>query len=178
VPNLNRHSSGLARKRAAAHLALLLGALGTLCGCAAPAPPQPPSASTPAAAAQAKTGQAQSSNSPLQVPQPAQPAALQPPQGLAAIPVRKPTGSLEVDLSWAISGATDLAGYNVYRSRQPDGRRVRLNKHLLAAPAFRDTTVERGASYRYWVTAVDRAANESAPSGPVTVSAPGGGSSH
>lgn len=128
----------------------------------------------PGAATSAKTSEAKSSNSRLQVPQASQPSALQPPQDLAAIPVRNSTGSLEVDLSWAITGASDLAGYNVYRSRQPDGRREQLNEQPLAAPAFRDTTVSAGLSYSYWVTAVDEAGKESAPGEPVTVRAPEG----
>lgn len=124
------------------------------------------------AVAKMKTGEVESADSSpvvVQVPVSSRP---QPPQGLEAIAVQEPKGSLEVDLSWAISGAGDLAGYNVYRSRQPSGHRVRLNRQLLAAPAFRDVTVAPGVRYRYWVSAVNAAGDQSAPSAPVTVKVP------
>ena len=95
------------------------------------------------------------------------------PRDLEAIFARQRSGSLEVDLSWAISGAGNLTGYNVYRSQQPEGPGVRLNRLPLAAPEFRDTTVAAGISYRYSVTAVGAAGTESKPSAPVTVNVPG-----
>jgi fibronectin type 3 domain-containing protein len=99
------------------------------------------------------------------------------PEGLTAIPLRAPGGSPEVDLSWEIGSEANLAGYNVYRSEQPGQRGARLNRQLLAAPAYRDTTVTPGRSYSYTVTAVDPAGNESQASAPVTASVPkaGGG---
>jgi hypothetical protein len=105
------------------------------------------------------------------------PAVPPPPEGLAAIPVRRPSGSLEVDLSWTITGERNLAGYNVYRSERKGERGKRLNRQPLASAAFRDTTVAPGRTYDYSVTSVDLAGKESAPSAPVTVkvSAPGAG---
>lgn len=108
----------------------------------------------------------------IQVPAVSAPA---PPRGLAAIPVRNATGSLEVDLSWAISSEDNLSGYNVYRRRLPNGRGRRLNHERLLAPAFRDRTVAAGVRYLYWVTAVDAAGIESPPSKPVTVRTPASG---
>jgi hypothetical protein len=95
-----------------------------------------------------------------------------PPAGLEAVPVRLEAGSLEVDLSWAIAGEQNLAGYNIYRSEQPGARGERLNRRLVAAAAFRDTTVAPGRTYRYTVTAVDLAGNESVPSAPAAVTIP------
>jgi uncharacterized protein len=66
-----------------------------------------------------------------------------------------------LELSWAISPETDIAGYNVYRSEQPDVRGARQNTELLIAPAFRDMNVQPGRRYFYSVTAVDRSGNES-----------------
>jgi hypothetical protein len=99
-------------------------------------------------------------------------AAPAPPAGLEAVPVRLKAGSLEVDLSWAIAGEQNLAGYNIYRSEQPGERGERLNRRLVPAAAFRDTTVAPGRTYRYTVTAVDLAGNESEPSAPVPVTIP------
>jgi hypothetical protein len=125
----------------------------------------------------APTGTVESADSaPLIVRVP--PLAPPSPQGVVAIPVRRPSGSLEVDLSWAIGGERDLAGYNVYRSERRDERGVRLNRHLLASATFRDTTVAAGRVYYYSVTAVDRAGNESVPSAPATVTLPAPGAGH
>ena len=80
-----------------------------------------------------------------------------------------------VDLSWAISPETGVAGYNVYRSAAetgPANRWDRLNRSLLPTPVFRDIPVVSGQRYFYRVTAVDRFGNESAPSVTVGVSIP------
>jgi hypothetical protein len=103
-------------------------------------------------------------------------APLAAPKGLTAIPVHAPGGSPEVDLSWEIGSEANLAGYNVYRSEQAGQRGARLNRQVLAAPAFRDTEVILGRNYSYSITAVDPAGNESQASAPVTVSVPKAGS--
>jgi hypothetical protein len=90
------------------------------------------------------------------------------PQGLvAAVIAGTPSSPPEVDLSWSINVETDLAGYRVYRSEQPDGKGELLNPDLLLSPAFRDTGIQLGHHYWYSVTAVDRSGNESARSAPV-----------
>lgn len=70
-----------------------------------------------------------------------------------------------LELSWAISTETDIAGYNVYRSEQEGSRGLRLTgdsaQNLLRTPAFSDMNVQPGHRYFYSVTAVDRAGNES-----------------
>jgi hypothetical protein len=84
------------------------------------------------------------------------------PLGLvAALMPRQADTPAHLELSWAISPETDLAGYNVYRSEQAGARGTRLNTELLLAPAFRDMNVETGRRYFYTVTAVDRFGNES-----------------
>lgn len=87
------------------------------------------------------------------------------PQGLvAAVITGSPSASPEVDLSWSLNVETDLAGYRVYRSEQPDAQGPLLTPDLLLSPAYRDTSVHAGRRYWYRVTAVDRSGNESAPS--------------
>jgi hypothetical protein len=88
-----------------------------------------------------------------------------PPASLAAI-----QGVGSVELAWDRSTEADLKGYQVYRAAE-GGEFARLGD-LVSAPSFRDTTAEAGKKYRYRVTAVDQAGNESAPSETVEVVAP------
>jgi len=73
-----------------------------------------------------------------------------------------------VELVWTANTESDLAGYIVYR-REEGGTAQRLNKELLSTPIFRDTAVQAGHKYLYWVTAEDLAHNESSPSPEVAV---------
>ncbi len=68
-----------------------------------------------------------------------------------------------VDLTWAPNTDADLAGYNVYRHQQGQPP-VKINTELVKTPSFRDSSVERGTTYYYAVTAVDLRGNESAKS--------------
>jgi fibronectin type 3 domain-containing protein len=77
-----------------------------------------------------------------------------------------------MDLSWSSSAATDIAGYNVYRSEEPSRSGTRLNPELLPTPAFRDMNAVPGRVYSYTVTAVDRSGNESPASTPASGSIP------
>jgi hypothetical protein len=92
------------------------------------------------------------------------------PVGLVAAQLAGDTaGSAVVDLSWSISPENDVAGYRVYRSEADGVRGQPLLPDFLPTPAFRDATVQIGHKYRYSVTAVDRAGNESAESPPVII---------
>jgi hypothetical protein len=85
-----------------------------------------------------------------------------PPQGLVAVIVPATLGvPTYVELSWSISPEADLAGYEVYRSEQPDTQGERMNSELLSAPTFRDMNVTAGQQHFYRVRAVDHAGNES-----------------
>lgn len=92
------------------------------------------------------------------------------PQGLVANVVSPtPEAPSEVDLSWSINSEADLAGYRVYRSEQQDIPGQLITPDLLLSPAYRDTSVQPGHRYWYFVTSLDRSGNESARSAPVAV---------
>jgi hypothetical protein len=79
-----------------------------------------------------------------------------------------------VELIWTGNTEPDLAGYNVYRRDEtvPQGAGAfpqKLNRELAGTPIYRDTSVEPGHHYAYWVTAVDLAKNESPLSAEVRV---------
>lgn len=61
----------------------------------------------------------------------------------------------------------DIAGYNIYRSTDPDlpkDKWNKLNAALLDRTTFQDDKVESGTRYYYYLTAVDQAGNVSQPS--------------
>ena len=89
------------------------------------------------------------------------------PQNLVVAEIPGENGAVSVDLSWSINSEDDLAGYRIYRSEQSGERGRSLQLELLLSPAYRDVSVQPGHRYWYVVTAVDRAGNESIPSGPV-----------
>jgi len=77
-----------------------------------------------------------------------------------------------VTLVWESDTEPDLAGYRVYRS-EGNGPWQKL-ADVNAVPSYSDTTVERGKTYRYAVSAFDKAAtvNESDRSAPVEILIP------
>jgi hypothetical protein len=92
------------------------------------------------------------------------------PQAISAAVLSGETdNAFVVDLSWSINVEPDFAGYRVYRSEQPDTKGQLLTTELLPTPAYRDTSVQSAHRYWYFVTAVDRTGNESAPSPPAFV---------
>jgi len=90
---------------------------------------------------------------------------------IATVP-QQGEAAAHLELSWAVSPETDIAGYNVYRSEQEGGPGARLNTDPLLTPAFRDMNVQSGHRYFYSVTAVDRSGNESRPSEAVSGGVP------
>jgi hypothetical protein len=61
----------------------------------------------------------------------------------------------------------DVAGYNIYRSTDPNlpkDQWTKLNDALFTRTTFHDETVETGKTYYYYVKAVDTAGNVSVPS--------------
>ena len=87
------------------------------------------------------------------------------PTGLAAVATLGENGAeTAIDLSWQAGADADLAGYAVYR-HEANGTWQRISPaQPLVGPAFHDTTVRPGHSYRYAVTAIDQGGHESARS--------------
>jgi predicted phage tail protein len=72
-----------------------------------------------------------------------------------------------ISLFFPANPESDIAGYNIFRSDDgnlPQDRWTKLNPTLLTRTTFQDEKVEPGKRYFYYVTAVDFAGNESAPS--------------
>ena len=69
----------------------------------------------------------------------------------------------------------DIAGYNIYRSTDPDlakDKWNKLNPGLLTRTTFQDERVESGKRYYYYLTAVDQSGNVSAQSEVVSETVP------
>lgn len=78
-----------------------------------------------------------------------------------------------VELTWDAAKDPDVAYYNVYAAS--DGPLAPVQDRRLASPTEPhaiDWGLRSGTDYRYLVTAVDRAGNESRPSDPVSVETP------
>lgn len=87
------------------------------------------------------------------------------PAGLNAV------GSLNsIELGWERNAESDLAHYRVYRADAEGAFTVIAD--MVENPAFSDRQVTSGKTYRYAVSAVDRAANEGEKTPPVQAVAP------
>ena len=75
-----------------------------------------------------------------------------------------------IELVWDRNTEPDLAGYRVFRSVA--GGAFEKIADVPEAPSYSDGKVESGKQYRYTVSAVDRAGNESQRSEPVEISPP------
>jgi hypothetical protein len=72
-------------------------------------------------------------------------------------------GSARLAIFFAANKETDIAGYNIYRSTNPDLPKpwTKLNQTLLTRTTFQDDKIESGKTYYYYLIAVDKAGNES-----------------
>jgi len=71
----------------------------------------------------------------------------------------------KLSIFFAANPETDIAGYNIYRSTDPNLPKTswtKLNGNLLTRTSFVDDKVETGKKYYYYLTAVDTAGNVSA----------------
>ncbi|MFL6254206.1 MAG: fibronectin type III domain-containing protein [Pyrinomonadaceae bacterium] len=87
-----------------------------------------------------------------------------PPTGLTTAAAPTP---LRISVFFAANQERDIAGYNLYRSTDPDLPKeqwTKLNRNLLERTTFQDEAVKSGQKYFYYVTAVDKAGNVSNPS--------------
>ncbi len=87
------------------------------------------------------------------------------PTGLVAVATTSAVGAENaIDLSWQPNTETDLAGYIVYRREgETDWQRI-SPATLVVGPAFHDTQVQQGHTYRYAVSAASQGGHESARS--------------
>ena len=76
-----------------------------------------------------------------------------------------------VALSWTDT-ATNIAGYNIYRSTTSGGPYTKITSSLVTATSYNDMTVVAGTTYYYVITAVDTNGMESAYSAQVTAVIP------
>jgi hypothetical protein len=96
-----------------------------------------------------------------------------PPSAPASITVAAAPGRLSI--FFPANPEADIAGYNIYRSTDPDLPKAqwnKLNAALLTRTTFQDEKVESGKRYYYYLTAVDQAGNVSAPSEVVSETVP------
>ena len=80
-----------------------------------------------------------------------------------------------LSIFFAANPESDIAGYNVYRSTDPNlpkGSWTKLNQTLLTRTTFQDERVESGRKYYYYITAVDQVGNVSPPSEIVSETVP------
>jgi predicted phage tail protein len=83
--------------------------------------------------------------------------------------------SARLAIFFAANKEPDIAGYNLYRSTDPDVAKdswTRLNQTLLTRTTFQDDKVESGKTYYYYVRAVDKTGNVSPPSEMASEKAP------
>lgn len=80
----------------------------------------------------------------------------EPPTNITVVP-----GIGRVFLTWSENKESDLAGYHVYRSVKSGAGYERLTARPLHRSTFSDETVKQGATYYYYITAVDKSGNES-----------------
>ena len=75
--------------------------------------------------------------------------------------------SARLAIFFAANKETDIEGYNIYRSTDPDLPKqnwTKLNQSLLTRTTYQDDKVESGKTYYYYIVAVDKAGNVSSPS--------------
>ena len=75
---------------------------------------------------------------------------------------------LEILIDWQENSESDLVGYRIYRSLDPNFETDFLNLiGTTADPRFVDRDIEVGVMYYYRITALDRGEKESVPSGAI-----------
>ncbi len=79
-----------------------------------------------------------------------------------------------IELTWDRPGEGDLAGFRIYRAigGATEWTRLSSSAQPIAAANFSDRAIQPGTAYRYAVTSVDQAGNESQRAEPVEITAP------
>ena len=97
------------------------------------------------------------------------------PVGLAAVATAADPASgtpVSIDLSWQPNSEPDLAGYEVYRREDQTPWQRISGDQPITGPAFHDTYVLPGHTYRYGVSAVDKGGHESGRSAEASETVP------
>jgi hypothetical protein len=84
-------------------------------------------------------------------------------------------GTNVISLSWQANREEDLAGYKIWRKEAGGSGFVSLTPGTLPENAYTDTSVEKGKTYVYAVSALDKNGNESAKTESRPVSLKGNG---
>jgi len=98
-------------------------------------------------------------------PVPASPRDVFPPSAPGTPSIAPAPGRLS--LFFPANPEPDIAGYNIYRSTDPDlpkDRWTKLTPATITRTTFQDENVESGKRYYYYLTAIDQAGNVSPPS--------------
>ncbi|MGH9966959.1 MAG: fibronectin type III domain-containing protein [Pyrinomonadaceae bacterium] len=101
------------------------------------------------------------------------PRDIYPPSAPASASIAPAPG--RISIFFPSNPEADVAGYNIYRSTDPDlpkERWTKLTPSLLTRTTFQDENVESGKRYYYYLTAVDQAGNVSAPSEVISETVP------
>jgi predicted phage tail protein len=96
-----------------------------------------------------------------------------PPTGLNVVGSASPQRLMNI--FFAVNQERDVAGYNLYRSEDPNlplKQWTKINRSLLDRTTYKDEAVQPGKKYYYYVTAVDTSGNESGPSDVVSDTVP------
>jgi hypothetical protein len=80
-------------------------------------------------------------------------------------------GGKTIELTWSRNAESDLRGYRVYRAFE-NNTFERITPQPQESTSYSDRNIEAGKRYRYAISAVDLAGNESKLSEPVVVVAP------
>ena len=90
-----------------------------------------------------------------------------PPAAPSNVTVAATLTPLRVSVFFAANQERDIAGYNIFRSTDPNlpkDQWTKLNRTLLERTTYQDEAVKSGQRYYYYVNAVDKTGNVSNPS--------------
>jgi predicted phage tail protein len=97
----------------------------------------------------------------------ARPVDTFPPAAPTGLTVAAAPTPLRISVFFAANQERDIAGYNLFRSSDPNlpkDQWTKLNRTPLERTTFQDEAVKSGQRFYYYVTAVDKAGNVSPPS--------------